>query len=103
MSYWDSDRPGVRESLQARHEDRMSLNDPELEIQHNRISVRYCSNPNGHAPKDCPDLPQNHTFRGANAWGSCDICGHLLKGHGMDEFAGGGPKRDPFYPEGENW
>lgn len=23
------------------------------------ISVRYCSHPDGHAPKDCPDLPSD--------------------------------------------
>lgn len=24
-----------------------------------KIQVRYCSNPDGHAPRDCPDFPKN--------------------------------------------
>lgn len=24
-----------------------------------RMTVRYCSNPDGHSPKDCPDYPKD--------------------------------------------
>lgn len=27
------------------------------------IQVRYCSNPGGHAPKDCPDYPKDEDER----------------------------------------